>query len=65
MKTPYSLYTLDDSGGVFDTSNTFFCKRENRWKILLPERYHSKWNDLKLAWLVFTRKAEAVLRNDL
>lgn len=26
-----------------------------------PERYHSLWNDLKLAWLVFTRKADAII----
>ena len=65
MKTLHSLYTVDDFGNIFDTSNTFFCKKDNKWKVLMPVRYYSKWNDLKLAWLVFTRKAEAVLRNDL
>lgn len=24
-----------------------------------PERYWSKWNDFKLAWLVFVKKADA------
>lgn len=26
-----------------------------------PERYYSIWNDLKLAWLVFRRKADAIV----
>lgn len=29
-----------------------------------PERYYSIWNDIKLAWLVFRRKADAFIWED-
>ncbi len=37
---------------------------DGRWRPAKPYRYISRWNDLKLAWLVLTHKAEAVSWED-
>ncbi len=54
----WSLYTIKELRnwqGAFIRSTGFPAQ---------PERYWSKWNDLKLAWLVFTRKADAFIWED-
>lgn len=53
MKKPYNLYSL-------------YALRNNNWPITpkgiaRPVRYFSWLNDFKLAWLVFTRKADAFI----
>lgn len=58
MKTKYNVWSLLTVRGIIEWDGGF-----NRQTGLpaKPERYWSKWNDLKLAWLVFTRKADAIV----
>lgn len=61
MKEPYNLYNIKQlfswNGGWIRETNL----------PARPERYYSWFNDFKLAWLVFTRKADAFIwdENDL
>lgn len=57
VKTPYSLYTLDTLRGHDIHKNE--VKIQGEYVIARPVRYPSWWNDFKLAWLVFTRRADA------
>jgi hypothetical protein len=56
MKKPWNLYTLDQ---IADIVNHASAQIRGRWVPLRPTRYYGFVNDLKLAWLVFTRKADA------
>ena len=55
----YSLYSIKE---LRDDNHAF--NRETNLPAR-PERYHSLWNDIKLAWLVLTRKADAFTWQDL
>lgn len=59
----YGLYTLREL--CIDTLNGPQEEyRKGKWRPARPIRYYSKLNDLKLAYLVFTRKADAFIWKD-
>lgn len=64
MKT-YSLWTLLQMREYLKNPPLETKPEEGFWWPAKPVRYISKWNDLKLAWLVFTHKAEAITWLDI
>lgn len=59
MKQPYSLWTIKEMQKYLSNPPVTEIRKGFWWPVK-PLRYISKWNDLKLAWLVFTGKAEAI-----
>jgi len=57
MKPPYNLYTLES---LQKHDNLTECE-DGTWVPARPLRFYSVINDLKLAWLVFRRKADALV----
>lgn len=61
MKLKYNVWSLLTIKEIREWSGGFI---RSTGLPARPERYWSKWNDLKLAWLVFTRKADAIIWED-
>lgn len=56
----WDLHYVDRDGCIADDSLSQELK-DGSWGVVRPLRYPSRWNDLKLAWLVFTGKADACI----
>ncbi len=61
MKPKYKVWSLLTVRQIRDWNGAW--SRKTGFPVRF-ERYHSIWNDLKLAWLVFTRKADAIIWED-
>lgn len=56
---PYSLWSLREMREYLQNPPQY-QDTDGDWRPLKPLRYISFWNDVKLGWLVFRGKAEAV-----
>jgi hypothetical protein len=68
MKTPEGLYTVESFKDVVTgtrPANLYQIMEDGTRRVCIPMREGSVWDSFKLAYLVFTGQAEAVLRNDL
>ena len=59
----WSLYTIRELSEMLKNPVLQEYKKE-KWRPARPIRYYSIFNDIKLAWLVFRRKADAFIWED-